>query len=245
VRLVSRTEIGLDPVVRNSNGTPRPVLVGERWITHHWPGVDVRYATVDVTKFVRNLEAVMAARGKPNEYNYVIGPQDDGLVHEYAGGYAGAHSAGENLDSVGCLFLVGIGESITDAQIVKYQWLRDRVLKPYGIVRSWPEETPHGDMPGANSQCPGPTVRAAGPRLRLAYIEPLPPEADVKPIVTTWEGEPWPILVGFDPVLNQYTWRGFPGPDVDRLIFVGACDDGRATPWPVAWKTEPWVRRVG
>jgi hypothetical protein len=178
MRLVTRTEIGLDPVVRNANGTPRPALVGERWTTWHWPGTAVRYKTVDVSEFIRNLDKVMWANGKPNEYNYVLGPQDDGLVHEYAGGYAGAHSEGENHDSVGCLILIGMSESITDAQVVKYQWLRDRVLIPYGILRTEPEERPHLAMPGARTQCPGPTVIGAAPRLREPYIEPLPIEDD-------------------------------------------------------------------
>jgi hypothetical protein len=175
MRLVTRTEIGLDPVVRNSNGTKRLELIRVRYVTGHWPGTNVRYASTDVSAFIRELDEVMWRMGKPNEYNHVIGQQDDGLVHEYAGGFVGAHSAGENPDSDGVLFLNGISEPITDAQIVKYQWLRDRVLVPYGIVRPGPDERPHGAMPGANTQCPGPTIIGAYPRLRLPYIDPVSP----------------------------------------------------------------------
>ena len=67
----------------------------------------------------------------------------------------------------------------------------------------------------------------------------------MKPIVTTWQGEPWPIIVSFDPVACVYTWRGFPGDNVDTMVFVGGVEDRRTTPWPAAWKTEPWMHRLG
>jgi hypothetical protein len=102
----------------------------------------------------------------------------------------------------------------------------------------------HKDI--GSTRCPGVGLYA---QVKAGVFTPLPPvppvEDEVKPIVTTWETEPWPILVGFDPVLNQYTWRGFPGPDVDGLIWRGGANDCRSTPWPQAWKTEAWVRRVG
>jgi hypothetical protein len=77
-------------------------------------------------------------------------------------------------------------------------------------------------------------------------LPPPPPQGDdMRPIITTWQGEPWPILVGFDPVASQYTWRGIPGDQVDALLARGAAADGRAQPWPATWKTAPWVKRLG
>jgi hypothetical protein len=82
----------------------------------------------------------------------------------------------------------------------------------------------------------------------LTPTAPPPTEDDnhMRPIITTWTGEPqWPIIASWDPSSGCYTWRGIPGPEVDQLLAVGAAVDGRATPWPVAWKTQPWVKRLG
>ena len=67
----------------------------------------------------------------------------------------------------------------------------------------------------------------------------------MKPIVTTWVGEPWPILVAFDAAAGVYTWRGIVGDQVEAMVFVKAVEDRRMTPWPVAWKTQPWMKRLG
>ena len=68
---------------------------------------------------------------------------------------------------------------------------------------------------------------------------------DMRPVITFWSGEPYPILVGFDPVTNTYTWRGFPGDEVADAIAVGAAIDRRSTPWPAAWKNAVWMKRLG
>jgi hypothetical protein len=63
--------------------------------------------------------------------------------------------------------------------------------------------------------------------------------------VTTWEGEPWPILISYDARSAHYVWRGFPGSSVEDAVAVGAVTDGRDKPWPAAWKDATFVLRVG
>ena len=92
------------------------------------------------------------------------------------------------------------------------------------------------------------TAALPGDPLPDPPLPPPPPPTigdDLRPIITTWQGEQWPILAGFDPVTASYTWRGIPGDQVDGLIAAGAATDGRATPWPAAWKTQPWMTRLG
>jgi hypothetical protein len=109
--------------------------------------------------------------------------------------------------------------------------------------------TGHGQLTGAATQCPG-----AGLRFQIAVghftprpdpIPEPPKDDDMKPIVTTWEGEPWPILISYDARSAHYVWCGFPGTSVEDAVAVGAVTDGRSTPWPAAWKDATFVLRVG
>ena len=155
MRIVPRTESGLPAVVYNNDGqTRRPALaLPTPFLTYHYTGVGVDYTNADVAKVIRSIHINHMA----NEYNYVIGQQDDGLVHEFAGLYRGAHSGGENSISIGVLFLNGVGEALTPAQIEKFLWLR-RWLADRGATLATP--TPHTEMPGAATPCPGPPILA-------------------------------------------------------------------------------------
>jgi hypothetical protein len=67
----------------------------------------------------------------------------------------------------------------------------------------------------------------------------------MKPTITTWSGEPYPILVEPDAINAGYTWRGIPGPVVDSLIASGLAVDARNTPLDVTQRDHPTFRRVG
>lgn len=179
--LTPRTAIGLDPVVRSTNGTPRPAIAQCRWMTLHWTGVNVAYGDPgDTPAEIRAIERYAQGAGKPNEYNYVIGQDADALVYEYAGGFQAAHSAGENGQAVGVLFLNGINEPVTPLQIDKARWLRD-VLRYFGVLRSACEVTPHRDMPGGATQCPGDRIAAAAAVIAQPWQAPAPPKPTPPP----------------------------------------------------------------
>ena len=150
MKIVTRTESGLPAVVYNNDGiTRRPALaLPTPFLTYHYTGVPVAYANSDVSAIIRSIHINHMA----NEYNYVIGQKDDDLIHEFAGLYRGAHSGGENSISIGVLFLNGTGEPLTPAQIEKFIWLRRR-LATFGVTVATP--TPHLEMPGAATACPG------------------------------------------------------------------------------------------
>ena len=104
----------------------------------------------------------------------------------------------------------------------------------------------HGQLSGAATQCPGLGLRV---QIAAGLFNPVPPPPtsgdDMRPIITTWTGESWPILIGYDAAKGTYVWRGIPGPQVEALLARGAATDGRGTPWPGGWKSEPWIVRVG
>lgn len=170
-RIVPRTEIGLPETVTNANGTPRPPLFNERWVTFHYTGVSSRgYATADVAAEVLRIQQVFSAT-KPFEYNYVIGQTDDESIYEFAGTFQAAHSAGENADSFGILFLNAVGEPLTATQIAKAQWLRD-VLIFVGSLQVNPDQRPHRWMPDAATACPGDIIMESLPELVKPYVAP-------------------------------------------------------------------------
>lgn len=175
-RIVKRTEIGLDPVVRSSNGSPRPAISKCRWLTVHYTGVNVKYGDVgDTPAEIRALENYAQSAGKPNEYNYVIGQDDDDLVYEYAGAFRAAHSEGENGMAVGVLMFNGIREAPTAKQIDKLRWLRDAVLVPMQVLQPSPITIQHNQMPGASTSCPGPLIIARWGEFLQPWFQPVPP----------------------------------------------------------------------
>lgn len=156
-RIVPRTEIGLDAVVTNSNGTPRPPLSNEPYVVAHYTGNNVDYTDKVTEEVVRQIQRVFATT-KPYEYNYVIGQEDNDEIYEFAGKYQAAHSAGENHLAFGVLFLLGVGEDPTPRMIDKWKWLRD-VLIFDGSLAANVMQRMHREMPGAATACPGGIIR--------------------------------------------------------------------------------------
>jgi len=175
--IIPRTAIGLPATVTSSGGTPRPRLVNEQYYTCHYTGVDVIFATRDTPQAIRNIDA--AARNRPAsapfEYNYVIDQKDTNVIYEYAGWYQAAHSAGENSEAVGILFLNGTREAPTSMQIDKWRWLRDKYLIQNGILRANPDQRPHRQMPDAATSCPGALIIARWSEFLQPYQSTTPP----------------------------------------------------------------------
>lgn len=146
--IISRTAIGLSPTVKNFNRiTKRPALKAALGgIVCHYTGVKAVYGSRDTPTEIRKID-----RWKPNEYNYVIDTK--GMIYEFAGQYQAAHAKGYNHSTYGVLFLNGVGEACTDAQITAFRWLRD-VLVFVGAVVPNPWILQHGQI--AATACPGP-----------------------------------------------------------------------------------------
>jgi len=184
-RIVSREEIGFDPVVRSSNGTPRPQLVSPYvFMTYHYTGVNVNWGDVgDTIAEIRAIEAYAKSAGKPNEYNTVVHQDPDNLIHQYAGDFRAAHSAGENSISHGVLLLNGINEPPTYSQVRKLQWLT-QLFRFTGKIDNHTVFRGHLDMPNAATACPGPLIRPYVPYFSINYNdvpEEKPPEPPPPP----------------------------------------------------------------
>jgi hypothetical protein len=227
-RIVPRTEIGLPAVVTGSDGvTRRQALSNERWLTFHYTGVSSRgYKEADVAREVLRIQEVFH-KTKPFEYNYVIGQREDALIYEFAGKFAAAHSAGENNDSFGLLFLNAVNEPLTPTQIRKAQWLRDVLIYDGSLSRNV-EQLPHREMPGAATACPGEHIMGVLAELRKPYVEPPQP---IRPIASPTrppleDEDMKPKLVRLDGSPAVYAqWAGFktwvPNPAaLDALRFV-------------------------
>jgi|GEM_PF-1480389 len=160
-RIVPRTEVGLPAVVRDSTGALRPPLYNEPMMTAHYTGNNIDYTGKDTAEITRQIQRVFSS-SKPFEYNYVIGQNDDDEIVEFAGKFQAAHSGGENNISFGVLFLLGVGEQVTDRMIDKWRWLRD-VLIYTGALRADVDQRPHKLMPGARTACAGVSVDARWP----------------------------------------------------------------------------------
>lgn len=204
-RIVPRTEIGLTPEVYNNDGvTLRPPLSQERWLTVHYTGVDVAWGDPgDTPAEIRSIQRYAQGAGKSNEYNYVIGQDNDDLIYEYAGHFQAAHSAGENSQSVGVLMLNGTREPLTDKQVRKFRWLR-QLLVFDGTLKPNHEVTPHKEMPGAATACPGDLILARWSDLLAPYTEiPAPPP----PPLPAYDGLLYPVTDALKPVSWWEVWR--------------------------------------
>lgn len=183
-RIVPRTEAGLPAVVTGSTGKPRPPLSNEPWLTAHYTGNNIDYTGKDAAAVTRQIQSVFS-KSKPFEYNYVIGQIDNDEIIEFAGKFQAAHSGGENSRSFGVLFLLGVGEEVTDLMIDKWRWLRD-VLIADGSLAWDVEQLQHRQMPGAATACPGASVIRRWPEFLTPHDRPLPPGDDmihpIKPI---------------------------------------------------------------
>lgn len=211
-RIVSRLEMGLPELVTRANGTPRPPLHGAYWLTNHYTGNNVLYATRDWKEVVRQIQRIFTPT-KPFQYNYAIGQADDNEIGEFAGKFVAVHSAGENHGAFGVIFINGIGEPLTPLQIRKYQWLRD-VLTYDGSLSTAIVELPHHAMPGAKTACSGtsiavPTVQE---QLRQKYTQPVGPISVSPPItlipeeVNTMQGILYIIEPTFPGKVDTTAW---------------------------------------
>lgn len=188
-QIYSRNDIGLPRNVTNSDGSLRPrMLKPSAYYTAHWPGVFRTYssdsATVPAT--IRAIDDWAWSQKKPNEYNYVIALPEDNYIYEYAGEFRAAHSEGENGTAFGILLLHGIGQIITPTMVRKFQWLRDQHLTKRGYLDANVQQRRHKHMPGANTNCPGPSVDEHWLQMISPYNPPTEKD-DVKMIALAWK----------------------------------------------------------
>ena len=187
ITFMNRVECGLPATVFNNDGVRRrPALqVPVKTLTWHYVGSSSPVFTKDIPAVVtamKNLQANAVAMKKSNEYNYVIFALDDGtaVIAEYAGSFLAAHCTGSNTKSVGCLFYLGatsvnaqghpLGfQPMPDAMVPAYRFLRDRILRPFGVCNADTVETFHHDMPGANTPCPGDSVIGRRAEILVAH----------------------------------------------------------------------------
>lgn len=194
--VLARVDWGADPVVRQSNGQPRARLVNpSTWLTVHYTGNSSPLVTKDRNAVVaaqQALELYAAGAGKPNEYNWVLyDAAGVGYVVEYAGGYVAAHSSGENDRAIGVLFYVGVGQAATDAMVDAYRYLRDFMLAaPTGSYGPATLQTPHKNMPGAATPCPGPVLDRWA-ELLTPYLEEVPDLATYRILVRNGTEHEW------------------------------------------------------
>lgn len=135
-RIIPRHEIGLPARVTNINRiTLRPLLqplLG--LILCHYTGNKRRYHGLSQAE----VEAVIKSvhRWKANEYNYVI--DWAGRVYEFAGPYQAAHASGYNATSYGVLFLNGVGEEMTHAQLCSFHFLFGMLMMSRQVqIKPW------------------------------------------------------------------------------------------------------------
>jgi N-acetyl-anhydromuramyl-L-alanine amidase AmpD len=145
--ILSRFDVGLPGRVTNIDRiTPRPLRRPRLgMVIAHYTGVKRSYANADLTKTIASIH-----RWRANEYNYVI--HADGRIAEFAGAYQAAHCAGRNATSYGVLFLNGVNDPCTDAQVASFRWLVD-VLKWTQAVAPGVRIVQHGQV--AATACPG------------------------------------------------------------------------------------------
>lgn len=148
MNIIPRMDVGLPARVTNANRiTARPALARNLgMIICHYTGVKKSYANADLAKTIQGIH-----RWRANEYNYVI--HMDGRIAEFAGAYRAAHCAGRNDTSYGILFLNGVDDPCTDAQVASFRWLVD-VLKWVQAVSPGVRIVQHGQV--AATACPGP-----------------------------------------------------------------------------------------
>jgi hypothetical protein len=219
---------GLPSIVRSSSGAARPPLSNERWMTGHYTGNNIDYTGKSAAEVTRQIQRVFKD-SKPFEYNYVIGQNDDDQIIEFAGKFQAAHSGGENGQSFGVLFLLGVGEEITDLMIDKWRWLRD-VLIADGSLDPNVEQLQHRQMPGAATACPGKSIIRRWPELLLPYHNAPPTATPADPE----EDDMQPTIIITD----------------TKLVGVFANVAGRWIPWlgPIpagvpTWSGDhPWTR---
>lgn len=207
----------------NMNGTLRPKLLSDRpYITVHFTGANANFADFgDSGSEIRGIEAWASSSAKqtPWEYNWPI--DTEGVVWTYAGEYQAAHSAGENSLAHGVILLLGNNDVPTEAMInafrkLRYELVRDNMVAEGHQVRQ------HGQMPGANTGCPGPHVKSKWDQFLVPWQQPTPPPTP------TPTPDPSQYIISVDPwgtftVSQQYQWPF----SVAQLLY----GDGDLWPW--------------
>lgn len=182
-----RTEVGWGTPT-NTSGSPRPLLKPGLGIhTVHYTGIrpdqigfsggDGVFETIeDYFKFLRRLEEIARASGKPFEYNTMIPVMADNSSHvvAYADEYQAAHSAGENTISHGTQFSTGVDQDLNWGAVYAFQYW-NAVLEATGRLIPDSVITPHKEMDGASTACPGPKIMGWMPTLRSPYVPPFSP----------------------------------------------------------------------
>ena len=175
-----RINVGLGQP-KSSNGSLRPLLSPNLMImTGHYTGVNKIYKGTDTAAEIRKIQVTAIIALKPFEYNWVV--DQDGVIWEYAGDYRAAHSEGENSTAIGVLILVGIGEVLTDAAVVAFQYLRANLIHR-GRLSVNCETLQHRQMPGAATACPGDQVIARWDDLLKPFEIIIPPDPPPDPPV--------------------------------------------------------------
>ena len=148
-RIIPRIETGLPARVTNIDHiTSRPILQLNRGlIVCHYTGAKVKYAMHTVAQVMAVIRSIN--RWRANEYNYVIDQR--GNVYEFAGEYRAAHAKGYNDTGYGVLFLNGVGEPMTDAQLASFHYLFGCLLWA-GRVQQRPMVVGHREI--AATACP-------------------------------------------------------------------------------------------
>ena len=90
-----------------------------------------------------------------------------GNIYEFAGEYQAAHAKGFNATGYGILFLNGVGEPMTDAQMASFHFLFGCLLWN-GRVQQRPMVVGHREL--AATACPGEAY------LRIAEMREYSPE---------------------------------------------------------------------
>jgi hypothetical protein len=176
ITFMNRVECGLPATVFQNDGVRRrPALrLPVNTLTWHYVGSPSPVFTKDIPAVIQAMQSLQAnavAEGKSNEYNYVIFALDDGtaVIAEYAGSFLAAHCKGSNGKSIGCLFYLGatavnaqgqpLGfQPMPDPMVPAYRFLRDRILRPFGVCTPDVVERFHKEMPRASTPCPGESV---------------------------------------------------------------------------------------
>ena len=146
--IIPRTQVGLPARVANIDKISSRPLLQRRLglVVVHYTGARASYAGKDIASAIRSIH-----RWRANEYNYVIAL--DGTIVEFAGAYQAAHCKGRNASSYGVLFLNGIPDVATDAQVDSYRWLIGCLKWTQAISpNAW--QVQHGQV--AATDCPGP-----------------------------------------------------------------------------------------
>jgi hypothetical protein len=194
-----------------------------------------------VAAYLRNIQySYVTNRGYSIGYLFAV--DQTGAVWQLRGWeFKSAANAGHNDHTFPILMLVDGNDRATWEAIVAVRWLigdaqklAERALTIVG----------HGDI-GATA-CPGVGLRVqvkAGVFTPAPEPAPLPVEEDdVKPVVTTWEGEGDEIVVFSDPSNGTFKWRG--AVNGGAMVAAGIAVRGGA-PLTQAQKAHPTFIRVG